>query len=68
MPFGTPKVPNGANPAFEFSPFWTPFLRFFEPGLALRGVFNPYSKNYTLFSFLDNSGPFSNNYLLDKYS
>ena len=31
------------------SPFWTPFLRFFESGLALGLVFNPYSKNQTPF-------------------
>ena len=46
--------------------FWTPFLGFLEPGLTLRRVFNPYSKIFT--SFQDNSGLFSNNYLVDKYS
>ena len=46
--------------------FWTHFLGFLESGLALRRVFNPYSK--ILNSFLDNSDPFSNNYLVDKYS
>ena len=35
--------------------FWTPLLGFLEPGLALRRVFNPYSKI------------FSNKYLVDKY-
>ena len=46
--------------------FWTPFLGFLEPGLALRRVFNQYSKIFTF--FLDNLGLFSNNYLVDKYS
>ena len=48
------------------SVFWTHFLGFLEPGLALRRVFNPYSKIFN--SFLDNSGLFKNNYLVDKYS
>ena len=47
------------------SVFWTLFLGFLEPGLALRRVFNPYSKIFT--SFLDNSNLFSNSYLVDKY-
>ena len=42
------------------------FFRFSWAGLALRRVFNPHSKIFT--SFLDNSGLFSNNYLVDKYS
>ena len=46
--------------------FWTPFLGFLESSLALRRVFNPYSKIFT--TFLDNLGLFSNNYLVDKYS
>ena len=46
--------------------FWTPFLVFFESGLALRLIFNLYSKIFT--SFLDNLGLFNNNYLVDKYS
>ena len=33
------------DPCLSFGPFWTSVLRFFEPGLALRHVFNPYSKN-----------------------
>ena len=45
--------------------FWTPFLGFLEPRLALRRVFNLYSK--ILNSFLDNSDPFSNNYLVDIF-
>ena len=45
--------------------FWTPFLSFLEPGLALRLAFNPYS--YIFISFLDNSDLFRNNYLVDKY-
>ena len=48
------------------SAFWTHFLGFLEPGLTLRCVVNPYSKIFI--SFLDNSGLFSNNYLVDKYS
>ena len=46
--------------------FWTHFLGFLEPGLALRRVSNPYSMIFTF--FLDNLGLFSNNYLVDKYS
>ena len=46
--------------------FCTPFLGFLELGLALKRVFNPYSKIFN--SFLDNSGIFSNNYLVNKYS
>ena len=46
--------------------FWTHFLGFLESSLALRCVFNPYSKIFI--SFLDKSGLFSNNYLVDKYS
>ena len=49
----------------SFGPFWTLVLRFFEPRLALRCVFNPYSR---LNSFSNNSSLFSNNYLVDKYS
>ena len=45
--------------------FWTHFLGFLEPIIALRHVFNPYSKIFI--SFLDNSGLFRNNYLVDKY-
>ena len=45
--------------------FWTHFLGFLEPVLALRHVFNPYSKIFI--SFLDNSSLFKNNYLVDKY-
>ena len=45
--------------------FWTPLLGFLEPGLALRRVFNSYSKIFI--SFLDNSSLFSNKYLVDKY-
>ena len=41
------------------------FFRFLEPVLALRRVFNPYSKIFI--SFLDNSSLFKNNYLVDKY-
>ena len=46
--------------------FWTHFLGFLEPIIALRHVSNPYSKIFI--SFLDNSSLFSNNYLIDKYS
>ena len=46
--------------------FWTLFLGFLKSSLTLRHVFNLYSKIFT--SFLDNSGLFSNNYLVDKYS
>ena len=46
--------------------FWTHFLGFLESRLALRRVFNPYSKIFN--SFHDNSSLFSNNYLVDKYS
>ena len=46
--------------------FWTPFLGFLESSLALRRVFNLYSKIFIY--FLDNSDLFSNNYLVDKYS
>ena len=46
--------------------FWTHFLGFLEPSLALRHVFNPYSKIFIY--FLDNLGLFSNNYLVDKFS
>ena len=49
------------DPRLNFSPFWTPVLRFFEPGLAFRRVFNPYSKIKLL--FLDNSGLLSNDIL-----
>ena len=45
--------------------FWTHFLGFLEPGLALGRVFNSYSKIFI--SFLDNSGCFRKNYLVDKY-
>ena len=48
------------------SVFWTPFLGFLKSGLALKRVFNPYSNSFN--SFLDNSGLFKNNYLVDKYS
>ena len=48
-----------------FGVFWTPFLGFLEPDLALRRVFNPYSK--TFISFLNNPSLFRNNYLVDKY-
>ena len=46
--------------------FWTHSLGFLELSLALRRVFNPYSKIFI--SFMDNSGLFSNNYLVDNYS
>ena len=46
--------------------YWTPFLGFLEPGLALGYVFNSHFKIFI--SFLDNSSPFSKNYLVDKYS
>ena len=46
--------------------FWTYFLGFLELGLALRRVLKPYSKIFN--SYLDNSGLFNNNYLVDKYS
>ena len=45
--------------------FQTPFLGFLELGLALKCVFNPYSKIFN--AFMDNSGLFGNNYLVDKY-
>ena len=45
--------------------FWTPFLGFLELDLALRRVFNPYSK--TFISFLNNPSLFRNNYLVNKY-
>ena len=45
--------------------FWTLFLGILKPDLALRRVFNPYSKIFI--SFLDNSGLFRNNYLVNKY-
>ena len=48
-----------------FGVFWTPFLGFLELDLALRCVFNPYSK--TFISFLNNPSLFRNNYLVDKY-
>ena len=46
--------------------FWTHSLGFLELSLALRHVFNPYSKIFI--SFQDNLGLFSNNYLVDNYS
>ena len=46
--------------------FWTHFLGFLDLGLALRRVCNPYSEIFI--SFLDNSGLFNDNYLVDKYS
>ena len=46
--------------------FWIHFLGFLELVLALRRVFNRYSKIFI--SFLDNLDIFSNNYLVDKYS
>ena len=45
--------------------FWTHFLGFLEPVLALRRVFNLYSEIFI--SFLNSSGLFKNNYLVDKY-
>ena len=48
------------------SAFWTSFLGFLKPGLALGRVFNPYSKIFNF--FMDNSGLFTNNYLVDNYS
>ena len=57
--FWTPNALSCSNA------FWTPFLVFLELGLALRLIFNPYSKIFT--SFLDNLGLFNNNYLVDKY-
>ena len=45
--------------------FQTLFLGFLELGLALKCVFNPYSKIFN--AFMDNSGLFGNNYLVDKY-
>ena len=56
----------GANRTSCSSAFWTPFLGFVEPIIALRRVFNPYIKIFI--SFLDNSSLFRNNYLVDKYS
>ena len=41
VPINTPKVPN-ANPTFEFK---SVLDSFFEPGFAIRRVFNLYSKN-----------------------
>ena len=55
----------GADRTFMFGAFWTPFLGFLEPDLAFRRVFNLYSKIFI--SFLDNSGLFRKNYLVDKY-
>ena len=55
----------GADRSFVLGVFWTHFLGFLEPGLALRHIFNLYSKIFI--SFLDNSGLFRNNYLIDKY-
>ena len=46
--------------------FETPFLGFLESGLALRHVFNLFSKIFIF--FLDNLGLFNNDYLVDKYS
>ena len=55
-----------ANHAFHVRVRFRLLLGFLEPSLALRRVFNPYSKIFI--SFLDNSSLFSNNYLIDKYS
>ena len=54
----------GANRTFVFGCVLDPFLGFLEPVLALRRVFNLYSE---IISFLDKSGIFKNNYLVDKY-
>ena len=46
VPIGTWEWPFWVpDPRLSFGLFWTPFLRFFESRLALRRVFNPYSKN-----------------------
>ena len=60
--FGTFKVPITLSCS---GAFWTPFLGFLGPVLALRCVLNPYSKIFI--SFLDNSSLFRNNYLVDIY-
>ena len=67
--FNTPKVPNGTlghQTYFRVPVHFGPFLSFLELILALGRVFNPYPKIFI--SFLNNSGLFSNNYLVDKYS
>ena len=33
------------NLRLNFGLIWTPFFRTFEPEIALRHIFNPYSKN-----------------------
>ena len=70
VPFSTPKVPNGTFGCQSHFRAWVHFglifLGFLEPSHALRRVFNPYSNIFI--SFMDNSGIFSNNYLVDKYS
>ena len=69
VPIGTPKVPNstlGCWSRFRVRlHFGLLFLGFLEPVLALRRVFNPYSKIFIF--FLDNSSLFRNNYLVNKY-
>ena len=51
---------------FVFGCILDSLFRFLELSLALKHVFNPYSKIFI--SFLDNSGLFSKNYLVDKFS
>ena len=46
VPIGTWEWPFWVpDPQLSFGPVCTPFLRFFEPGLALRRILNLYSKN-----------------------
>ena len=51
---------------FVFGCVLDSLFRFLEPSLALRHVFNLYSKIFIY--FLDNSSLFSKTYLVDKFS
>ena len=55
----------GVDRTFVFGCVLDPFLGFLKPVLALRRVFNLYSKIFIF--FLDNSSLFRNNYLVNKY-